>query len=82
MDYEDIQKCKAFVKRLDEMEIVSENAPTSVAAGALYFYCTKKKLTELGRPQIAAVCEVSEVTIIKCYKRLTRFREVDEACVV
>ena len=82
MDYEDIQKCKAFVKRLDEMEIVSENAPTSVAAGALYFYCAKKKLTELGRPQIAAVCEVSEVTIIKCYKRLTRFREVDEACVV
>lgn len=82
MDYDDIQKCRAFVKRLDEMEIVSENAPTSVAAGALYYYCVKKKIPGLARSHIATVCEVSEVTIVKCYKRLTRFREVDEACVV
>lgn len=79
MNYDDIQKCKAFARCLDDMEIVSESAPTSVAAGALYFYCTKKGLDEFARPLISAACNVSEVTIIKCYKRLLRFKEVAAA---
>lgn len=72
MDYNDIQACKKFAQQLDELEIVSENAPTSVAAGALYYYCTKKEL-DVSKKQIAEICEVSEVTITKCYKRLTKY---------
>lgn len=77
MNYTDVQKCKEFAKKLDELEIVSENAPTSVAAGALYYYSTLNDL-EYTKKQIADVCEVSEVTITKCYKRLTKFKETFE----
>ena len=77
MDYDDIRKCQAFVKRLDEMELVSENAPTSVAAGALYYYCSKREI-DFNKTQIAAACNVSEVTITKCYKRLQKYKEVAE----
>jgi transcription initiation factor TFIIIB Brf1 subunit/transcription initiation factor TFIIB len=77
MDYCDIQKCKEFAKKLDELEIVSENAPTSVAAGALYYYITLQEL-DFTKKQIADVCEVSEVTITKCYKRLQKFKEYFE----
>lgn len=77
MNYTDVQKCKEFAKKLDELEIVSENAPTSVAAGALYYYSTLNDL-EYSKKQIADVCEVSEVTITKCYKRLIKFKETFE----
>ena len=78
MDYKDIQECKRLAKRLDDLEIVSENAPTSVAAGAIYYYCMKHDI-DFNKKQIADVCEVSEVTITKCYKRLQKFRDlIDE----
>ena len=79
MNYADIQKCKEFVRRLDDMEIVSESAPTSVAAAALHYYCTKKGLAEITRSLISEACGVSEVTIIKCNKRLLRYKEVTDA---
>lgn len=75
MDYNDIQKCKTLARRLDELEIVSENAPTSVAAGAIYYYCFKNEI-DFSKKQIADVCEVSEVTITKCFKRLQKFKEL------
>lgn len=75
MDYDDILKCKAITKRLDALEIVSENAPTSVAAGAIYFYCQENGIKAVTKKSIAEVCEVSEVTVVKCYKRIARYRE-------
>lgn len=75
MNYTDVQKCKEFAKKLDELEIVSENAPTSVAAGALFYYCTLNDL-DFSKKQIADVCEVSEVTITKCYKRLLKYKDL------
>ena len=75
MDYSDIMKCKVITARIDELEIVSENAPTSVAAGALFFYIHVHGL-EYTKKQIADVCEVSEVTITKCFKRLMKFKDM------
>ena len=75
MDYNDIVKCKAMTKRIDELEIVSENALTSAAAGSLYFYVQVNNL-DITKKQIAEVCEVSEVTITKCYKRLMKLKEI------
>jgi transcription initiation factor TFIIB len=75
MDFQDIQACKALALKIDELEIVSENSPTSVAAGAIHFYCVHKKLS-FNKKQIAAVCEVSEVTITKCHKRLMKYRSI------
>jgi transcription initiation factor TFIIB len=75
MAYSDLQVCKEFAKKLDELEIVSENSPTSVAAGALYFYCIENKI-DFTKKQIADVCEVSEVTITKCYKKLQKCKDM------
>ncbi len=74
MDYNDVKACKEFAEQLDKLEIVSENAPTSVAAGALYYYCTVNDI-DYTKKQIAEVCEVSEVTITKCYKKLLKYKE-------
>jgi transcription initiation factor TFIIIB Brf1 subunit/transcription initiation factor TFIIB len=75
MDWNDIQKCKELAKRLDDLEIVSENAPTSVAAGTIYYYCMEHNI-EFNKKQIAEVCGVSEVTIMKCYKRLLKYKNI------
>jgi transcription initiation factor TFIIIB Brf1 subunit/transcription initiation factor TFIIB len=75
MDYADVQKCKELAQRLDELEIVSENSPTSVAAGTLYYYCMAKEI-DYNKKQIADICEVSEVTITKCYKRLAKYKHL------
>lgn len=75
MNYDDIQRCKVLARRLDELEVVSENAPTSVAAGTLYYYSLKQSI-DLNKKSIADACEVSEVTITKCLKRLNKQREL------
>ena len=75
LNYNDIQKCKNFTKNLDESEILSENTQTSVAAGALYYYCINKNL-EYTKKQIADVCGVSEVTITKCFKKLQKYENI------
>jgi transcription initiation factor TFIIB len=80
MNFEDIQKCKMLAKKLDEMEIVSENAPTSVAASSLWYFCTKHNI-EFTKKQIAEVCDVSEVTITKCCKRMTKYKDILAAIV-
>jgi transcription initiation factor TFIIB len=75
MNFQDIQACKALALKIDDLEIVSENSPTSVAAGALHYYCIFKKL-HFTKKQIAVVCEVSEVTITKCHKKLVKYNSI------
>jgi transcription initiation factor TFIIB len=75
MDFQDIERCKKLVKHVDDLEIVSENAPNSVAAGTIYFYCITEEL-DFNKKQIAEVCDVSEVTISKCYKRILKYKEM------
>jgi len=77
MSCTDIKNCKELAQKLDDLEIVSENAPTSVAAGTIFYYCTVKEL-DYNKKQIAEVCDVSEVTITKCYKRLLKYKDMIE----
>jgi transcription initiation factor TFIIIB Brf1 subunit/transcription initiation factor TFIIB len=74
MHWNDIEECQDLTLTIEEMEIVSENAPTSVAAGTLYFFCMTKPL-DIPKKQVASVCNVSEVTITKCYKNLMKYKE-------
>lgn len=74
MNWSDIQSCKELAKTIEDLEIVSENAPTSVAAGILYFYCYYKEI-DYSKKQISETCGVSEVTITKCFKKLQRYKE-------
>ena len=75
LDFEDVQKCKDLAQKLDDLEIVSENSPTSVAAGTIYFYVHHKKLA-VTKKQIADICEVSEVTIMKTHKRIQKYEHL------
>jgi len=74
MNWEDIQKCKKLAKIIEDLEIVSENAPTSVAAGTIYFYCHHIEI-DYTKKQISEICGVSEVTITKCFKRLQKYKD-------
>lgn len=74
MNWEDIQKCKKLAKNIEDLEIVSENAPTSVAAGTIYFYCHHTEI-DYTKKQISEICGVSEVTITKCFKRLQKYKD-------
>ena len=65
--------CKLVVRKADELAIVSENTPPSIAAGSIYLcsvlcgWCLTKK-------DLAEACEISQVTISKCYKKLYNYR--------
>ena len=72
MEYDDIQVCKRIATRLEDLDIVSENSPTSIAAAVLHYHCMNRKLP-FTKPQIAAACEVSAMTITKCYKRILKW---------
>lgn len=71
---DDINRCKNLVKFLDKNEILSDNSPTSAAAGILYFYSMSENLGYT-KKQISAVCNVSEVTIVKNYKFISKYKE-------
>lgn len=72
LDFADVQLCKELAQKLDELEIVSENSPTSVAAGAIYYYTLVNKIA-VTKKQISDVCKVSEVTIMKAQKKIVKY---------
>jgi transcription initiation factor TFIIIB Brf1 subunit/transcription initiation factor TFIIB len=78
LNWGDIEECQDLTLAIEHLEIVSENAPTSVAAGTLYYYCMMKKI-EMTKKQVATICNVSEVTITKCYKNLLKYKPHIEA---
>jgi transcription initiation factor TFIIIB Brf1 subunit/transcription initiation factor TFIIB len=60
---------------MDDLELLDENAPTSVAASIIFFYVTANEL-DISKKHIAETCEVSEVTITKCVKKMNKFKGV------
>jgi|LakMenE29Apr09ns_1017244.scaffolds.fasta_scaffold04789_2 transcription initiation factor TFIIIB Brf1 subunit/transcription initiation factor TFIIB len=69
MKMEDIENCKLLAKFLDETEIMSDDSPTSSCASILYYY-SKKRALGITKKQFSDVCQVSEVTVEKGFKRL------------
>jgi transcription initiation factor TFIIIB Brf1 subunit/transcription initiation factor TFIIB len=74
MNIGDIENCKRLVKFLEANDIMSDNSPTSSAAGILYYYSMTENLG-FSKKQFSAVCNVSEVTIIKNYKIICKYKE-------
>lgn len=74
----DIENCKKLIKFLEQKEILSDNAPTSSAAGILYYYSQENNLN-FTKKQFSDICSVSEVTIVKCYKYILKYKKyIDE----
>jgi len=74
MKMDDIEKCKKFVKFLEKNEILSDNSPTSVAAGILYYYSVTENIG-FSKKQFSSACNVSEVTIVKNYKIICKYKD-------
>ena len=60
---------KFIALKVDQEQLVQENTPHSVAAGIVWFVCQLTK-TKISKKSAAAGCDVSEVTISKCFKKL------------
>lgn len=68
-----IELSQYVIKKAEEHSIVSENAPPSIAAGCIFLVsvCCNIGIT---KKDIAKACEISEVTINKCYKKLLKYK--------
>ena len=65
--------CLHIVDKSDEYSIVCENAPPSIAAGVIYL-CSVNCNFKFNKKDISKACEISEVTINKCYKKLNEYK--------
>jgi transcription initiation factor TFIIB len=74
MKRQDIENCKQLVTFLEKHDIISDNSPTSLAAGILYYYSLSENLG-FTKKQFSNVCNVSEVTIVKNYKIISKYKE-------
>ncbi len=73
MKSNDIDNCKKLIKFLEKNEILNDNSPTSSAAGILYYYSMDNNL-KFTKKQFSEICSVSEVTIVKCYKHVLKYK--------
>ncbi len=63
------------ISKAEEYSIVSENAPPSIAAGCIYLVSVCCNMN-INKKDISKACEISEVTINKCYKKLLKYKTV------
>lgn len=69
-----VDVCNYVIQKAEEYSIVSENAPPSIAAGCIYLISVHYKMN-ISKKDIAKACEISEVTINKCYKKLLKYKD-------
>ena len=67
-----IQLCLSIVKNTEEYSIISESAPPSIASGIIFLVSTLCDL-KINKKDISTKCDISEVTINKCYKKLSNY---------
>jgi transcription initiation factor TFIIB len=69
LDNEIRELCRDIVQKADELCIVSENTPPSISAGSIYL-CNVVCNLGISKKDMAIACELSQVTLSKCYKKL------------
>tara|TARA_B100000925_G_C22006630_1_gene473996 strand:- start:1345 stop:2415 length:1071 start_codon:yes stop_codon:yes gene_type:complete len=71
----ELTKFAKFISTIIESKnILKDNAPHSIAAGIIYYICQLCN-QNVCKTNIKKVCNVSEVTINKCYKKLDSIQE-------
>ena len=73
MDPTELFFTEQIVQRANDMEIVCDFIPTSVASGAIYMSNIELKIG-MQKKDVAQVCHISQLTMLKCYKRLVEYR--------
>ena len=61
--------CKETVVRIEKFEILSDSTPPSLAAGSIYL-CNQYYDWGIAKKDLSAICDISQVTISKCFKKL------------
>ena len=69
IDKDIIDICRHVCNEIDKYDLVSENTPTSKAAGSIYLVSYLFELN-ITKKDICNICSVSEVTISKCFTKL------------
>lgn len=69
-----IDLCIHIIDKADEYSIVSESAPPSIATGTIFLVSNLCKLG-ITKKTISNDCDISEVTINKCYKKLNTYKK-------
>lgn len=67
--------CKHVVSRADDLSIMTENTPPSVAAAAIYM-CNQLCGWGLPKATLSEICEISQVTISKCCSKLMKHKDM------
>jgi transcription initiation factor TFIIIB Brf1 subunit/transcription initiation factor TFIIB len=60
---------KFVTNKVEKNSIITDNIPHAIAAGIVYFIAHNCNLN-ISKPDIKAICGISEVTINKCFKKL------------
>ena len=69
LDKSAVETCKHVVRKADELSLVCESTPPSVVAGALHM-CNVHLRLGIAKKDLCGVCQVSQVTINKCHRKL------------
>ena len=69
-----IDLCLHIIDKADEYSIVSESAPPSIATGTIFLVSNLCNL-KITKKIISKECDISEVTINKCYKKLDKYKK-------
>lgn len=75
LDNEIRELCSDIVRKADELCIVSENTPPSISAGSIYL-CNVVCGLGISKKDMAIACELSQVTLSKCYRKLYDHRSL------
>jgi transcription initiation factor TFIIB len=70
MNQEMVMLCKFVIKKIEKNDIITNNIPHAIASGVIYFVSQCCNLN-VSKKDVRMTCNVSEVTINKCCKKLT-----------
>jgi transcription initiation factor TFIIB len=73
LDQQDIYSIKKICDKSNELKLISENTPPSMASGCIFLYIKSNNIN-ITKKEISDICKISEVTINKCYKKLESYK--------
>lgn len=75
MTIETINYTIALTDKIEKLNIIPSHTPLSIAMACLLLSANINKLTHITRKEITKISHISEVTLVKTYNRLIKFKE-------
>jgi len=66
--------CKSMCVYAEDNDLLIKHIPVSRTAGCIYFTCLLLKI-KMTFEDIAKICDISEITIKKCYQKINKFSD-------